>query len=419
MSGRLPILLRSGWQQVNIGDIAHWAGALALLHRELCSRDAEVRFQPFAPLGMAGKLLKRWPRVILDSAGAESYNLPAGFMIHGSGGTINLDAVRSWRGKPWGAYGVTYTGGPYGSAFAEFLPAETVDLLNTAEFIFTRETGTAAFLRSQGVSGPPVQFGPDATFGFDSTDEAGADQVLETLGMTPTGSTAGGTAGSPAGAAFLAVIPKLRIDPYWRMGLTDMSQSEIAAAERINTSCVAGDHQILREIIAWWVRQTGSPVLLCPEMTYQLDLMDRWIISLLPRDVALRVHPLPFFWLPDLASSVYRRAAAVVSVEMHSPILALNVGTPAIHLRQKEDSPKGQMWRDIGLERWLVDMDWHDDGDRQAVAAATIGALEDILANPEDAVSTVQTAGKRVRSAEDNAWQIIRESTFGNTKENI
>jgi len=42
---------------------------------------------------------------------------------------------------------------------------------------------------------------------------------------------------------------------------------------------------------------------------------------------------------------------------MHSPILAITGGTPAVHLRQPTDTRKGQMWRDVGLERWLFEID--------------------------------------------------------------
>ena len=42
---------------------------------------------------------------------------------------------------------------------------------------------------------------------------------------------------------------------------------------------------------------------------------------------------------------------------MHSPIIALANGTPAIHVRQPTDTRKGQMWRDVGLGEWLFEVD--------------------------------------------------------------
>ena len=42
---------------------------------------------------------------------------------------------------------------------------------------------------------------------------------------------------------------------------------------------------------------------------------------------------------------------------MHSPIMAVANGTPAIHLRQPTDTRKGQMWRDVGLGDWLFEVE--------------------------------------------------------------
>jgi polysaccharide pyruvyl transferase WcaK-like protein len=63
------------------------------------------------------------------------------------------------------------------------------------------------------------------------------------------------------------------------------------------------------------------------------------------------------YWLTAEAASVYARAAAVLSFEMHSPIIAVSAGTPAILLRQPTDTRKGQMWRDVGLAAWMFEID--------------------------------------------------------------
>jgi polysaccharide pyruvyl transferase WcaK-like protein len=77
----------------------------------------------------------------------------------------------------------------------------------------------------------------------------------------------------------------------------------------------------------------------------------------LPGDVKPKVAVLDRYWLTAEAASVYAKAAAVVSFEMHSPIMAVAAGTPAVLLRQPTDTRKGQMWRDIGLERWIFEID--------------------------------------------------------------
>jgi polysaccharide pyruvyl transferase WcaK-like protein len=77
----------------------------------------------------------------------------------------------------------------------------------------------------------------------------------------------------------------------------------------------------------------------------------------LPADVRPKVARRKTFWNADEACAVYRHARAMVSLEMHSPILALSHGVPALHVRQPEDTAKAQMWRDVGLGDWLFEID--------------------------------------------------------------
>jgi hypothetical protein len=46
---------------------------------------------------------------------------------------------------------------------------------------------------------------------------------------------------------------------------------------------------------------------------------------------------------------------------MHSPIMCIGNGIPAIVCRWAEQTSKGFMWRDIGLGDWLFDFDKDDD----------------------------------------------------------
>jgi polysaccharide pyruvyl transferase WcaK-like protein len=101
-----------------------------------------------------------------------------------------------------------------------------------------------------------------------------------------------------------------------------------------------------------WVRATGLKALLCPEMSYAVN-----IIKPLPKDVKPKVVLMDYYWLTDESASVYRRARAVISFECHSPIIASANGRPAFYLRQPTDTWKGQMWRDIGLKEWIFEID--------------------------------------------------------------
>jgi hypothetical protein len=59
--------------------------------------------------------------------------------------------------------------------------------------------------------------------------------------------------------------------------------------------------------------------------------------------------------------STYVRSAGLFGLEMHSPIMCIGNGVPAIVCRFQEQTSKGIMWRDIGLGDWLFDMDSPDD----------------------------------------------------------
>jgi polysaccharide pyruvyl transferase WcaK-like protein len=91
----------------------------------------------------------------------------------------------------------------------------------------------------------------------------------------------------------------------------------------------------------------------------------------LPDDVKARVVWRPEYWLTGEAISTYVRSAGLFGNEMHSPIMCIGNGVPAIVCRWAEQTSKGFMWRDIGLEDWLFDFDNEDDVQRlpQAVLA--------------------------------------------------
>lgn len=106
---RRTILLRSSWQTVNIGDIGHTPGLLALFEKQLPEADV---------------------------------------MVHGSGpsvvGAKQLAAWRRQTGKPYGVFGVT----------VEAIDQGLAELLNGAAFVFTRETRSLENLAKAGVTRP-------------------------------------------------------------------------------------------------------------------------------------------------------------------------------------------------------------------------------------------------------------------------
>jgi polysaccharide pyruvyl transferase WcaK-like protein len=349
--GPAKLLLRSSWQTVNIGDIAHTPGMLRLIEEHL--PGSEVTLWPNALSAPVEKMLRaRFPRLrIAATSDQQKAALSENdFCLHGSGpGLVGAAAMKSWQatGKPYGFGGVTLS------------DAEIRDqraLLGGARFVYCRDTTSLEALKASGLAGPAMEFGPDATFALDLRDDARAGEYLRANALEP--------------GAFACFVPRLRFTPYWKEG-RKMAADEVARREAENEKHREADHAKIRAAIAAWVRETGKKALLCPEMTYQVELLRPLLFDPLPEDVKPRVVTRPSYWLTDEAASTYARAAAVVSLEMHSPIIAVANGVPAIHVRQPTDTRKGQMWRDVGLGDWLFEVD-ASSGDQMAAALLAI-----------------------------------------------
>jgi polysaccharide pyruvyl transferase WcaK-like protein len=334
---RVRILLRSSWQTVNIGDIAHTPGMLRLLEEHL--PGSEVTLWPNAlSADVEAMLRKRFPGLRLARTDAERRDAMSGcdFFLHGSGpGLVGAKEATAWQetGKPYGFGGVTLSD-------AELRAHRK--LLEGARFVFCRDTLSLEALRAARLEGPVQEFGPDATFALDLRDDARAEAFLRDHGLEA--------------GRFACFVPRLRWTPYWKEGRT-FAAEVIRSREAENDRHRDEDHAKLRAALVAWLRETDAKALLCPEMTYQVELLRPLLFDPLPADLKSRVVVRPGYWLTDEAASTYRRAAAIVSLEMHSPIIGIANGCPAIHLRQPTDTRKGQMWRDVGLGEWLFEID--------------------------------------------------------------
>jgi hypothetical protein len=127
--------------------------------------------------------------------------------------------------------------------------------------------------------------------------------------------------------------------------------------DAINDRTTEKDHAKLRDMIVSYVRNTGNKVMACAEMTYQVEMAKQVLVDPLPAEIKQNVVWRDTYWLPDEAASVYAKAQAVVSVECHSPLIALHNGTPAFYVRQPTDTCKGQMYRDFGADEWIFEVD--------------------------------------------------------------
>ncbi len=343
------LLLRSSWQTINIGDIAHTPGMLAALEKHL--PKVEVTLWPNQLSDSVETMLRgRFPKLHIAKT-AEEKNAAmreCDFCLHGSGpGLVGWRELEKWHatGKSYGFGGVTLNDGEL---------KDRRDLLAGAKFVFCRDTLSLEALKASGIVGPRMEFAPDATFYLDLRNDKTADAFLKEQGLET--------------KKFTCFVPRLRWTPYWKEG-RKYAPEELARKEAENEKHREADHTKMRAAIVAWVRDTGNKALLCPEMTYAVELLRPLLFDPLPDDVKPRVIVRPAYWLTDEAASTYGRAAAVVSFEMHSPIIAASQGTPAIYLRQPTDTRKGQMWRDIGLKDWIFEI---DDATGEQIAAALL-----------------------------------------------
>ena len=392
---RPRILLRSSWQVVNIGDIAHTPGVLALLARYV--PEAEVRLWASADLSdeVSAMEHRRFPalQIVKGTIGADGKaSNPeladaiawCDFLLHGSGASLvasrDVEAFLKHTGKPFGVYGITH---------GSFLSGDDTALLSRASFVFFRDSVSLALARKQGVSSPVMEFGPDGAFGCDLRDDAAAASFLAANGLEE--------------RQFVCVIPRLRYTPYWTIRGTAMTDEQKRRAAR-NDEMAEHDHAPLRAAITAVARETRLKILVCPEDMSQMAVGKQWIVDKLPGDVRQRVVWRERFWLTDEALSTYVRSAGLFGLEMHSPIMCIGNGIPAIVCRFEEQTSKGIMWRDIGLGDWLFDFDREEEVGK--LAPAVLAMLKD----SKSTAAKVSQAREFVRQRQAASMAVVKRS---------
>lgn len=347
------LILRSGWQIENIGDVAHTPGALALLEKHL--PDVEVTFWPFymaLPDHEVRMLMRRFPKLKIvrgtlspDGVGStpelDAAIASADFMLHNSGpyalSWMDLLAFQKRTGKGFGVYGVTYGHWIFGNA--------EKDALSQAAFAYFRDSVSLEKARHDGVNAPIMGWSPDVVFAVDVADEDAGAALLRQYDLQQ--------------GQFLCCIPKQRFTPTWLHALKQRPLD--GRLHQRNEEMKEHDHRPLREAITAVVRQTRLKVLICNEDETETEIGKTWVLDALPEDVKRRVAWLDRPWHFDEAMAVYKRSAGLFSNEMHSPIMYIALGLPAIVNRWVEQSSKGRMWGDIGLSNWLFNFDEHKD----------------------------------------------------------
>lgn len=373
------IILRSSWQVENIGDIGHTPGVLTLLERHL--PGVEVRLWPNnVGSGVEEMLMKRFPELkILKTE--EEIALAINecvFMLHGSGPFLvarkDLERWRNETGKPYGIYGITWPG-VYGfqSQSRNYNPLD-VELFNDAAFTYFRDSVSLEFAREEGVKCPVMDFCPDGAFAVDVRNDEAALDFLKDHDLEK--------------GKFVCVIPQLRFTPWWELPTKNPTVNEEKHAW--NEKMKEHDNAPIREAIIEIVKQTDLKVLIVPENETQIRIGKEMLYDPLPDEIKRKVVWRDSYWLTDEAVSTYIMSAGLFGLEMHSPIMCIGNGVPAIVCRFSEQTSKGFMWRDIGIGDWLFDMDTPQD------VARIVPTVLDMVKNREASVAKAEKARQKV-----------------------
>ncbi|MBN8820907.1 MULTISPECIES: polysaccharide pyruvyl transferase family protein [unclassified Spirosoma] len=395
LAAKKSIILRSSWQTVNIGDIGHTPGVLALLEKYL--PDVEVRLWPSSVDNGVDELLRRrFPKVPIIKTPEEIALAmkECVFLLHGSGPSlVARNDVKRWdkeTGKPFGVYGITFPGVYSNDPKAAVTPNPVdVELLSKARFALFRDSVSLEFAKTNGVTSPVMEFCPDGAFGVDLRNDQAATTFMKEHGLEE--------------GKFMCVIPRTRFTPYWEIPAKKTPFDEKRDAR--NKEMREHDNAPLREAIIAVVRQTPMKVLICPEDETQVKLGKEILLDKLPDDVKAKVVWRDHYWLTDEAVSTYIRSAGLFGLEMHSPIMCIGNGIPAIVGRFFEQTSKGFMWRDIGLGDWLFDMDNEKDIARYAPT---------VLAMAKDPKAAKAKAAKARKFVEQR-----QRETMGLVKKNV
>jgi len=389
------ILLRSGWQVENIGDIAHTPAMLALIEKYI--PNASVTFWPYyhvLPQNEVDMLMKRFPKLKivegkLDAQGKASTTalqeaiVSADFMLHNSGpatiGWADITAFKKVFNKPFGVYGVTY--GLYGT------PEK--DILSEADFVYFRDTVSLQKAKDAGIHAPVMAFGPDAAFSIDVTDYEKANAFL--------------LANKLVDGKFMCCIPKHRSTPMWLHKNKNRPLDEVKNAR--NEAMKEHDHIPLREAITEVVRKTNMKILICHEDETQMAIGKDWLLDKLPEDVKPNIVWRNTPWLTDEAISIYKKSAGFFGAEMHSPIMCIAHGIPAIVVRWEEQSSKGIMWRDIGLGEWLFDFD--DEADIKRFVPTVLAMAN----HPKKAKAKANKAKKYAQALQKKSMKVVEKAS--------
>ena len=250
-------------------------------------------------------------------------------------------------------------------------------LLNEAAFVFCRDGDSLEYLRHLDIGPPDTMFVPDSTFSFADRDDRWAEAFMTEHGLKS--------------REFIVVIPRT-----W-LGDGVISSS---VGERRSKAHIAK----LRQIIEGWVRKTGMEAVIAVEVGRELPNAKRFLYDALSEDVRRQCTMVEDFWLAEQAAALYRHTRILITMELHSFLLAIPQGTPAIVPTFRESGRKIWMLRDFKLGEHMFDID--------SASTETIEhALCQIHENYGDATHRIRAdVIPHLRAIEDEAMQAVAKA---------
>jgi len=373
----------------NIGTAAHGPSSVAQVLKYM--PGTKVTVWADAPLSdeMSAMMRRRFPDVPIvwgaygPNASSElkaAVESADAFLIGSSSGLFGkvLSSARDFRRATGRLVGCAAMGTP-NPAYREFV------------FGWFRDEKVLATAEKKGEVAPLHGYAPDSVFDFDCTDEEGAAKFLKRYGLVR--------------GKFVCAIPGNRVTPRWEFWGGKPDEKGVA----LNARTEEGDNAVLRAAIVEVVRKHGMKVLVCAEQIPEVALGKRAVMDRLPEDVRAQCIWTGEYWSPDLALSVYKASRLVFGIEMHSQVMAIGNGIPAVILVHPNFGTKDDMWRTIGCPEWRVDIT------KKGAAEQAVRTVSDILSDEKAAQAKVAA----VRAFLDAKASAMFASSFAIRSENF
>ena len=332
---------------------------------------------------VADDILNRLPKESLDelkqkNPEAAKAVTDAGFVLFTSGTTLNFGRMGV---RHFYAYTLRYAmplliarvqGIPYGVGGQSFeaidWPAELIfrPLFKDARFVYCRDPDSLAYLGQRDLLSLRSGYRPDSTFFFRGFDQPWLENYKREHNL--------------ADKKFITLTIRSAKSQPGPLADTVTKERE-------------DEHMVrIRKFITDWVTQTGAPVVLCPEVRTEVPLMHDNVYMRLSPEVQKKCVWMDKFWTTEQAYSLYRQAEMVVSMEMHSVIMALSLGTPVLMPQFTENGRKVWMLEELGLRDWIFDIDEPADAPKLLEAALKIHQ------NPAAAQARVESQLPRIKN---------------------